>query len=98
MVVYFSVITQNHWTPKNQAHRQAKDAAKYFERRIIKQNRLPGFKKEFREVIDQINENNPRCKPLELEFWQPHHDKDIRFYISGVFEMRLYLAKPGEQE
>lgn len=94
---YFSIITQDHWTHKNNAHKEAHEAAEEMNRRIVHEDEVDSFTQEFRDRISEVNEKNKRCKDIDLTVWKPKwisgDPRDTQFSVSGVFIMYLYKAK-----
>lgn len=94
MKKYFSKITSDYWTPKNQAHKDAKAVASDMERRILDHSQINNFKKEFGERIDEVNKKNKRCKDLHFSIWNsPINKGDIIFSISGLFTLYIFYSK-----
>lgn len=96
MEQYFSKITADHWTAKNNAEKEAKKLAKEMDGILINADRLLTFKADFIDGIERINKNNARCKPLHLSIWEMNRDKfngNIQISISGCFSMLLYKVK-----
>jgi hypothetical protein len=90
---YFSRITADHWCAKNKLEKAAHKAAKEMDRRLVPDWQVKAYKEEFKEKILKINNEHPRCKPVELLISAGYTDRgDIDFYISGVFQMSLFLA------
>lgn len=86
--LYFTKVTQDYWTPKNQLQKEAKQLMRSFERRIIKASEKETFKKSMIEAFNKLNEKYLRCKPLRLDFWRP--EKDTHVHVSGVTELVFY--------
>jgi hypothetical protein len=94
MKIYFSRITADHWCAKNNLEKAAHKLAREMDRRILTQDQVPAYKKEFQEKINKLNQEYHRCKPLELDIHSAYDDRgDIDFYISSVFNLCLFLAK-----
>lgn len=94
MKKYFSKITADHWTPKNQAHKDAKAVASDMERRILAHDNIEAFKQEFIKRIDEVNSKNKRCNDLHFSIWNsPINKEDIIFSISGVFTLYVFYSK-----
>ena len=89
MVKYLSYMTTS-YVSKNKAEKAAIDVVVSMNRRIITNDQIPGFKKEFQQKIDQVNKDNPRCKDLILDNWKSYLASDIYFAVSGVFQLALY--------
>jgi len=90
---YFSRITADHWCAKNKLEEAAHKVAKEMDRRLVPDWQVKAFKEEFKEKILKINNEHPRCKPVELLIDADRMDRgDINFYVSGVFQMSLFLA------
>ena len=101
MKTYFSRITADHWIRHNNAEKQAHTVAIEMNRILIPEDEMQQFQQTFLQKIAQVNKNNPRCKPLELEIWNlgdemhggPDFSKDYCLSISGVFNMSLFHVK-----
>ena len=92
--VYFSRITRDHWTAKNNLEKAAKKLAREMDRILISENRVPAFKKEFQEKVNALNKEFSRCKPLRFSINSSfERNGDIVIYCDGVFYMSLFLAK-----
>lgn len=96
MKTFFSKITQDHWTAKNNLEKAAHKVAKEMERWIVTNDEVPRFKKDFQEKINALNMEHKRCKPLRFSI-EGHQDRngDIAIWCDGVFNMSLLLAKNG---
>lgn len=103
MKQFFSRITSDHWKAQNKLEEAAKNVALELERRIIPENKVEDFCLEAQARITEINDIFLRCKPLQLEIWQPRKewsrtnelnlDHDISISVSGVFQMEVIKAK-----
>lgn len=99
MKLYLSRITADHWTAKNNLEKAAHELAKDMDRRLLTENQIKGFKKEFQDKVDELNILYYRCKPLRFSIESREHSKDdYSIYCDGVFNMSLFLVKTkGEQ-
>ena len=97
MKIYFTKITADHWTAKNNLYKDAHKLAHDMDRRIMPEADLPSFKKEFQDCVDFLNLKYKRCKPLRFSINEsPMNDGDIYVYCDGVFQMGIFLAKSNE--
>lgn len=98
---YFSKITADHWTLHNNAHKEARKLAYSMDKILISERAIPAFKRKFTHGIDEINQQNPKCKPLDLEIWnhplQIGISRDIFISIPGNFHMSLYKVKSEDK-
>jgi len=85
---YFTKVTQDYWTSKNNLQRDAKKLMRSFERRIIKESEKKEFIKDIDYAFNFLNSRYSRCKPLLLNHRTP--EKDTVISISGVTELKLY--------
>jgi hypothetical protein len=98
MKQYFSRITDDYWTPKNQLEKAAKELARKMDRRLINEMELTDFRLEFEMQIKLLNQKFNRCKPLELTDSYDHHtipnkkEDDITISVPGVFYMCLFIT------
>ena len=93
--LYYSKITQDYWTDKNNLHKEIREAARSMERRLVNEDELTAFKNELHDKIAVCHANNPRCKEMKLDTYS-YPKEDLHFSVSGVFDMMLYLVKPTE--
>ena len=94
MKTYFSKISADHWTAKNNLEKEAHKLGREMERRIIPEQELKAFKKELSEKIDNLNKQFTRCKPLSFSIHGSYDNSgDYTAYCDGVFNMGIYLAK-----
>jgi hypothetical protein len=97
MNIYFSRITADHWTAKNELHRKVNTLAHELDKRLIRGSELETFKADFFERVDVLNRLYPRCKPIQIQIHKDFRDSEDYFvHCSGVFQMGIYLAKPHE--
>lgn len=91
---YFSKVTADYWTAKNNAEKEAKIMARNLERRIINGSaEKQKFIDNIKEQVEKINQDNKRCKPLHLSIWtQPINREDCIIDIPGVFTMELFYV------
>lgn len=89
---YFSKITADYWTLRNQAHQQARELAQSLDRHLLNKKDVEEFIDDFKQGIIEINTNNPRCKNLSLTVWSPWSNEygDTMISVSGNFTMYLY--------
>ena len=94
MKTYFSRITADHWTAKNNLQKAAHKLAHEMDRRLIQEHELTYFKNEFKECAKRLNQQFSRCKPLRFSI-EASHSKggDYVVYCDGVFHMGIFLAK-----
>lgn len=85
---YFTKVTQDYWSAKNELQKEAKKLMRSFERKIINANEKGAYVKSMIDAFDGLNRKHSRCKPLRLDFWTP--DKDPKVHISGVTELVFY--------
>jgi hypothetical protein len=90
---YFTKVTTDYWTAKNQLQKDAKKLMRSFERQIIKGSEKEEFQKSMIVAFQDLNKKHSRCKPLHLDFWTP--EKDPKAHISGVTELVFYQVKEG---
>jgi len=91
---YFSKVTSDYWTAKNNLQKEAKQVAMSMERQIIAEADILTYFNIFDKKIRDLNDKYKRCNPLVLEKREGgHNEVDIRIEISGVFYMKLYLIK-----
>lgn len=70
---YFAKITQDYWTLKNKVNEQARKAAKEIDSTLLNSaHDRSVYLLELKKKIDQVNDANPRCKPLFLEIHGEH--------------------------
>ena len=92
--VYFSHITADHWTAKNNLQKAAHKIAVEMDRRIVLDDEVALFKADFKTKIDALNIEFKRCKPQVLSIGADYMKRgDISFSIDGVFQMSLFKAK-----
>lgn len=92
MKFYFSIITQDHWTPKNNAHKEAKEIAQKMSRTIIEEKELDEYEEDFRARLAALNQRHPKCNDLILEVWKDSYNtkyQRIYYRISGVVHLEL---------
>ena len=90
--LYVSRITADHWMAKNNLEKAAKKLAKEMERKLIMENELPAFRKEFQLKIKQLNQEFNRCKPLDFYIETSYiYKRDINIICQGVFMMEVIL-------
>jgi hypothetical protein len=88
--LYFTKVTQDYWTAKNQLQKEAKKLMRSFERKIIKASEKAAFMKSMNEAFNDLNQKYSRCKPLHLDIWTPSRDPHV--HISGVTELVFYVV------
>lgn len=94
MKTYFSRIVADHWTVKNELQKKAHNLAHEMERRIVPADKVLDFKAEFLDKVARLNAAHPRCKPLHLSIENGYDNKkDFDFWMDGVFQLELILAK-----
>lgn len=51
--------------------------------------------KKMDEVIDSINQEHPRCQPVEGRFWRndPDLPRKTMYWVPGLFIMTFYPVK-----
>lgn len=95
--MYVSRITADHWMAKNNLEKAAKKLAKEMERRLIPGDQLADYKKEFKDKIEQLNQEFKRCKPLDFYIGASYDNRrDIDIVCSGVFMMEMFEVKQQE--
>lgn len=78
----------------NKAEKEALRLAKDLNRKVLLPDEVIGFKNEFREGIEIINRNNPRCKDLILEITDYDKNGDITFRLAqGIFVLHLFWGE-----
>ena len=91
---YFAVITADHWCAKNNLEKAAHELAHEMNRRILSEEDLPDYKKEFQEKIAKLHESFPRCKALAFSIDKSYDTRgDYSVWCDGVFHIMIYLAK-----
>ena len=55
---YFSRITADHWTAKNNSQDEAKELAMTMDKLLISGNNLKEYLNDFKESVKEINESN----------------------------------------
>lgn len=95
MKYYFTLIIQDYRAEKNKLETAAKEATREASQRIISENELKDFKKDFIQKIKDLNEKHPRCKPLNFweEKYQHFNKNDMSILIDGVCSLTFYPAK-----
>jgi hypothetical protein len=93
MKIYFSRITADHWVGKNNLEKAAHKLAKEMDRKLISEKGVAGFKKEFNEKVNALNQEFNRCKPLDFSIDKSYIGNDVSIWCNGVFHMELILAK-----
>jgi len=82
------------YIPKNKAEAASQVVAKEMSRKVLNENEVAAFKKEFQDSILKVNQYYPRCKDLELDIYQHEvRSDDINFSVSGVFSLNLYWGE-----
>lgn len=91
MKFYFSIITQDHWTPKNKAHEEAKELFNIMARTLISEDEIEGFKYDLEGRLRALNARNKKCNDLILESFrrQDRPYGKVYFIIPGVVHMKL---------
>lgn len=96
--MYVSRITADHWMAKNNLEKAAKKLAKEMERKLIFGEQLFAYKKEFKNKIEQLNQEFKRCKPLEYYCMNgTTYLKEIDICCTGVFMMEIFEVKNYEE-
>lgn len=94
MKYYFTLISNDYRIDKNKLETAAKDATREASYRLISQEELPNFKKEFIRKIKDLNTKHPRCKPLEPYNFQYHIDNEKSAICVGeICDLLFYEAK-----
>jgi hypothetical protein len=91
---YFSRITADHWSPKNNLHKAVNHLAVEMDRRLISEDKILDYRVEFLDKLAKLNNEHNRCKPLHISF--ENHDYangDYWIYCDGVFNMSLFLVR-----
>jgi hypothetical protein len=66
------------------------------DRRIVAADQVEDFKAEISDKIEKLNVKYSKCKPVYLYIHKDYGGgEDIRFTVSGVFQMSLFMAKNG---
>lgn len=92
---FFTIITSDHWSPKNNLHAEVLKVARRHNKKIIPSlKHVAAFRKELEEDLAYSNANHPRCKPMTLSFWQPGSASCTMGHfvasIPGVFNMSIH--------
>jgi hypothetical protein len=84
---FISRIASQEYVHRNSLEAAAWRELKRLERWIINAKDIADFKDYIKEIIDDLNENYPRCKPIELSSMDNSHYESIEkhdtfFYLS----------------
>lgn len=96
---YFAKITQDYWVLKNRANEQARKVAQEMDSTLLNSaHDRSVYLLELNKGINQVNDANPRCKPLVLEIHGERLDnlteKGTAYaYINGNFHITIYPVK-----
>lgn len=90
---HYSVKDSNDYVPKNKACKEAQNAFRAMDRKIIPSSMVESFKETFIKAIDNINTRNKRCKDLKLSIWSPQKNEDWAITIYGVCSITLRKAQ-----
>lgn len=91
---YFTRITQDHWSPKNNAHKEAQKLALLMERKVFPEKELQDYLDTFMKLVGYINDKERKCKDLDLIIWKfplDQEEKGDRYIltISQVFQLEI---------
>lgn len=90
--MYFTKVTHE-LVPKNKLQKQVQDLVKSYNRLLIDPIDLNLFKIQIVERIDELNKQNPRCKPVEPSFYS-HNQIDHQLYFGdSLISFSIYKAK-----
>lgn len=93
MKYYFTLISGDYRSDKNQLETAAKKATREASHRLVAESDLKGFKNEFMCKIKELNGKYPRCRPLEPHNFTYHIDSKGCISIDGVCDLDFYEAK-----
>ncbi len=66
--------------PKNNLEKDMLKALRDRDREIIEFEEVNKLEHELKIVVDRLNKNNSRSKPLEISLWKPRND----YFLQGV--------------
>lgn len=97
---FFLRIIDDYWKAKNNAEKEAQVIARELDCTIIEQDDLESIQNQIRDKIHSINNNNPRCKDLKIDFWtsgiySSPSDNDYKIIggIPNVFRLEIIKIK-----
>jgi hypothetical protein len=92
--IYFSRITADHWSARNNLDKAAHNLAREMDRRLLSENEIMDFRVELLDKMEKLNQEFHRCKPLRVSMHESHScNGDYSIYCDGVFHMGLFLVK-----
>jgi hypothetical protein len=94
---YVSRITADHWSAKNKLEAAAKLVAQHMDHMLIPDREKDKWFLDFKNAIDKVNADHPKCKELQLSVWgydfETKGQKPTYITISGVFQMELFEVR-----
>jgi hypothetical protein len=92
---YFAKITADYWMPKNNLVKAVRSYIRSIERVSINDdNCMQSYIKLIRHNIQELHDQYPRCKPLQLEISPSNGDRqDVFISIPGCAQMYLYRVR-----
>lgn len=97
---FVSRITSGEYVRHNKLEEAVEVEAGKYDRWIIPVAGINDFKTQFKNRIDELNAEHPRCKPIELDIWTLNsHFKegidrhDIQFNFSMNLSLTLFAVK-----
>ena len=90
--MYFTYAS-NRLVAKNSLQEKVQELVLKYNRTLVAVEDIDSFKKKIIDGILQLNRENPRCKPVNPEFYS-HNFKDHSLHFSeGVITLHIYQAK-----
>jgi hypothetical protein len=82
------------YIPKNNAHKQAQELVRSFDRQIVDDIGKASLIKKIERSVREINQSNPRCTPIVLSVWDvPSDEITTVVSIEGNFQLSIWEAK-----
>ena len=76
---------------QNQLQKKISEYIRTKNRKIILASEVDDFKNTINSVIDEMNKANPRCRPVQKDWWQPEPGKNKDWILNLYFiEIQLY--------
>lgn len=98
---YFTMLSGNHFTAKNNLHRAWKEYCKRYDRRLIEGNEmLDNFIDRVKHDAYAISHKHPKCAPLKLNHFRYTHFEHLgeTIGVEGVCSIAVYQVNENDNE
>jgi hypothetical protein len=94
---YFAKLG-HHYNGKNNAERQAfKLIKEKCDQVLVSKSNLKRFFSEMDQIVDLVNQENPRCTDMKSNTWNSMVDQDMHYNIDGLLQIDFYLVREGSK-